>query len=352
MAYLKQSKTEAEIKSATVSKVKQYYNELANDYNRIIEQDLILCPCCGEFVTRENFYTDKRYAIGLFPQCKKCVLAEVEQRKNKNDKPNETKESVQRMLQKMDLPYIDSLYESLQADVANEINEKNKKSPFLAYLPPIKSLPNWKGKTYKDSEFGVDGDETESISSIISNRKPRKEIIKIFGTGFSNEDYLYLQDQYDDWKSRSQVDSKSQETYIIQICFKQLEIWKAQKSDKDTDKLIKSLNDLMNGANLQPRQNVGNASTDSLTFGQLIEKWENEKPIPEPDEEFKDVDKIGLYIDVFFKGHLSKMMGLKNGFSSIYEKFIKKYTVSKPEYDEDTDSEVLFEQIFGTKADE
>jgi hypothetical protein len=46
------------------------------------------------------------------------------------------------------------------------------------------------------------------------------------------------------------------------------------------------------------------------------------------------------------------MMGLKNGFSSIYEKFMKKYTVSKPEYDEDTDSEILFEQIFGTKAEE
>ena len=51
-----------------------------------------------------------------------------------------------------------------------------------------------------------------------------------------------------------------------------------------------------------------------MTFGQLIDKWEQEKPIPEPDEEFKDVDKIGLYIDVFFKGHLSKMMGLKNAF--------------------------------------
>ena len=349
MAYLKQSKTEAEIKSATVSKVKQYYNELAKDYNRIIEQDLILCPCCGEFVTRENFYTDKRYVIGLFPQCKKCVLAEVEQRKNKNDKPNETKESVQRMLQKMDLPYIDSLYESLQTDVANEINEKNKKSPFLAYLPPIKSLPNWKGKTYKDSEFGVDGDEAESITSVMSNRKPRKEIIKIFGTGFSNEDYLYLQDQYDDWKSRTQVDSKSQETYIIQICFKQLEIWKAQKSDKDTDKLIKSLNDLMNGANLQPRQNVGNAATDSLTFGQLIEKWELEKPIPEPLNEFKDPDNIGKFLRVWFKGSLMRAVGLDGGYAKEYDDYITQYSVEKPTNIDDDDSvdESMYEKVFG-----
>ena len=53
-----------------------------------------------------------------------------------------------------------------------------------------------------------------------------------------------------------------------------------------------------------------------------------------------------------FKGHLSKMMGLKNAFSSTYEKFISKYTVKKPEYDEDTDSEALFDKIFGQKAEE
>ena len=67
---------------------------------------------------------------------------------------------------------------------------------------------------------------------------------------------------------------------------------------------------------------------------------------------FKDVDKIGLYIDVFFKGHLSKMMGLKNAFSALYERYIAKYTVKKPEYDEDVDSEVLFDKIFGKSIDE
>jgi len=54
---------------------------------------------------------------------------------------------------------------------------------------------------------------------------------------------------------------------------------------------------------------------------------------------------------VFFKGHLSKMMGLKNAFSSMYDKFMKKYTVKKPEYDEDTDSEELFDKIFGNPVE-
>lgn len=351
MAYLKQSRSEAEIKAATVSKVKQYYNELAKDYNRIVDQDYILCPVCGEFVSRDNFYTDKRFAIGVYPECKKCVLAEVEQRKNKNDKPNETKTSVQKMLQKMDLPYIDSLYESLCKDVANEINEKNKRSPFLAYLPPIKSLPNWKGKTYADSEFepGAILEEEEEINE---NSRILKSAKKRFGNGYNSSELIFLENEYQDWTRRYQCENKAQELLFKRVCFKELDIDKAQKEGKDTKELDKTLQELLGSLNLKPSQNNSNALTEAKTFGQLIEKWENEKPIPEPDEEFKDVDRIGLYIDVFFKGHLSKMMGLKNGFSSLYEKFMRKYTVNKPEYDEDSDSEILFEQIFGSKVDE
>ena len=82
-----------------------------------------------------------------------------------------------------------------------------------------------------------------------------------------------MQDQYDDWTKRTQVDTKSQETYIVRICFKLLEIWKAQKQGKDTSNLDKSLNDLMAAANLQPKQNVSNAASDSVPFGHMIEKW-------------------------------------------------------------------------------
>ena len=42
------------------------------------------------------------------------------------------------------------------------------------------------------------------------------------------------------------------------------------------------------------------------------------------------------------------MMELKNGYSALYDKFISKYTVKKPEYDgEDSTSESLFNKIFG-----
>ena len=42
------------------------------------------------------------------------------------------------------------------------------------------------------------------------------------------------------------------------------------------------------------------------------------------------------------------MMGLKNGLSNSYTKFMKNYTVEKPEYDNDENSEALFDAIFGS----
>ena len=44
------------------------------------------------------------------------------------------------------------------------------------------------------------------------------------------------------------------------------------------------------------------------------------------------------------------MMGLKNGLSNLYTKFMKKYTVNKPEYDDEENSEVLFDAIFGNPS--
>lgn len=346
MAFLKQAKSEDEVKKLTVANVKKAYNELASDYNRLIELDYIICPTCGDPISRANFYTDKKYAIGVYPECKKCILAEVEQRKNKNDKPNETKESVKKMLQKMDLPYIDSLYESCCKSVADEVNEKNRKSPFLAYLVPIKSLPQYTNKSWVDSEFelGVvtEEEETKQNAKTIKNGKKR------FGLGLSNEDYMFLENQYQDWITRYECNTKTQEEIFERLSFKKWEINKATKSGESTKDLDKTYQELMTTANIAPRQTSMDSMADAQTFGTLIQKYEETRPLPEIDPELEDIDKIGLYIDSFYRGHMSKMLGLKNRFSDIYERVMAKFTVKPPEYDEETDSEILFEKIFGS----
>lgn len=345
MAYMRDPKTPEEVKKMTAANLKKEYNAVAETYRKILDDDLIKCVDCGEWLSKSNFYVSKKYRTGLYPVCKKCVMARVEQRRKKDDPPNESKESAIEVMRDMDLPYIDSLYESCCKSVADDVGEKLKRSPFMQMLTAIVSLPQYRNKTFKDSELPVETDITPS------NRKIKAATIKRFGQGFSNDDYLFLQDQYDDWTTRYECSTKSQEELFERLCFKKLEIFKATREGKPTKDLDESYQKLMTTANITPRQNSLDVLSEGQTLGQLIEKWETERPIPEVDPEFKDVDKIGEYIDVFFKGHIAKMLNLKNPLQRIYENFMKKYTVNKPEYDEEEDSEELFDKIFGGREE-
>ena len=348
MAYLMPYKTEKEIKMLGVSAVREYAKKLSETYKKIIDGDFIYCHGCNEFHASENFYNDKRFASGVYPLCKKTLLSMATDYDKQTKLNSDNRDKTIQVFQMLDIPFIDSLYQSALQTTQEAVGEKNRATAFQHMLVMVKSLPQYRDLHFIDSDFGdIGSPEDEQLSK----RKPRKEIVKLFGHGFSNEDYLYLQDQYDDWCARTQVDSKSQQTYVMQICLQLLDIYKDRKTGKDVTKKLESLDKLMNSANLQPRQNVNNAATDSLTFGQLIEKWENEDPIPEPTEEFKDVDGIGKYIRVWFTGWLSKALGLKaNVFTEEYDEEIKKYTVEKPDEYEEGNSNDIYDRLFGIEG--
>ena len=345
MANLKPAMTPDEVKKAGVANVRIAYNKLATTYNRILDGDLYYCHCCNEFKTKDAFYNDSRYASGLFPECKECLKNQACDYNKATKEYSDNREKTIEVFHKLNLPFIDSEYKRQLQAIQEKIGEKNRSLAYLQLLVMVKTLGQYNSLSWKDSDFGAD-EIPDAINN--SSRKPRREIQKLFGSGFTNDEYLYLQDQYDDWCARTQVDSKSQQTYVVRICFKLLDIWKAQQRGDDTTKLDDSLNKLMEAANLQPKQNVSNAATDSLTFGQLIEKWETEKPIPEPTDEFKDVDGIGKYIRVWFTGWLSKALGLNASvYTKEYEEEISKYVVTKPEYTEEDGADEIYNKIFG-----
>lgn len=349
MAYLRQPKSDEEVKKLTLSGLKKAYLELSKDYTKILDGDYIYCGKCNSFLSRDTFYSSNEYASGVFPVCKRCLLDMVEQRDKKSGKSNESKESVKRVLQFMNLPYIDDLYESACKTVADEVNEKNRKAPFLAYLVPLKSLPQYKNKTWADSEFelGVitDEEETKINAKTIKNGKKR------FGVGYTNEDYMFLEQEYQDWITRYECSTKAQESIFERLSFKKWEINKATKSGQPTKDLDKTYQELLATANIQPRQSGMDSMADAQTLGTLIQKYEETRPLPEIDPELADVDKIGLYIDSFYRGHACKMLGLKNTFTNLYEKVMSKYTVKPPEYDDESDSEIIFDKIFGSVED-
>ena len=329
---------------------------MAEKKDKRTKKEKYTCFYCGNEFVETNFY--KSFGnffdnIGKIPYCKQCVEKFYQYYFDKYTNEgclNPEERAVKRVCMAMDIYYTKANFDSAMKKIKQDnINI----SPMGQYMKTI-SLSQYKGKSYDNT---VSEDEQKELAtslmdmSNISDRKVDEKTIKFFGAGFSDDDYEFLQEQYSDWTTRHECQTKAQEEVFKRICFKQLEILKATRLGEDTKNLDATFRDLLDAAKLQPKQNSNETVSDAQTFGTLIDKWENTRPLPEIDEELKDIDKIGLYLDVFFKGHLAKMMGLKNGFSRLYSKYMKQYTVEKPEYEGDEDSEALFDAIFGSSMD-
>ena len=348
MAFLKQPMDEESIKKLTLSGLKKAYLDIAKDYKKILDGDYIYCGKCNSFLSRDTFYSSNDYASGKFPVCKKCLMLMATDYDKKTNTYTDNKEKTKETLRFLDLPFIESTYNSALSSVQAEVNEKNRSTAWQQYITMVQSLPNWRGLRWKDSDFEVDianEEETKINAKTIKNGKKR------FGNGYSNEDYMFLENEYQDWITRYECSTKAQESIFERLSFKKWEINKATKSGQPTKDLDKTYQELLATANIQPRQSGMDSMADAQTLGTLIQKYEETRPLPEIDPELADVDKIGLYIDSFYRGHSCKMLGLKNTFTNLYEKVMSKYTVKPPEYDDESDSEIIFDKIFGSVED-
>ena len=328
---------------------------MAERKGKLTKKDKYTCFYCGNEFVETNFYNSNSefYSnIGKIPYCKQCIEKlyqyHFDRYANEGCLTPERK-AIKRICMVFDIYYTENVYNSAMKKVKES---DSNISPMGQYMRIIQlSQYNRKKETYENT---ITQEEQEELSkslmdmSNISERNVNEKTIKFFGAGFSDEDYEFLQEQYSDWITRHECQTKAQEEVFKRICFKQLEILKATRRGDDTKSLDATFRDLLDTAKLQPKQNSGDTMSDAQTLGTLIDKWENERPLPEIDEELRDVDNIALYVDTFFKGHTCKMLDKKNAFSNLYSAMMKKFTVNKPEYESDEDYEELeFDRRFG-----
>lgn len=349
MATLMQPRTDKEIRRLGVNNVKEEYIKLSVDYNRIINNEVLFCPKCGKWQSTEtSYYMDKRYITDRYPICKKCIMKMVEQKNKDDDQPNETRESVQEVLKMMDLPFVSDFYDDCVKGAYDDIREKKKNSPFATYITSLLSLPNWKGMTWKDSKFG---DSNDTPDEIRLNQRTIKAAKKRFGSGYTDEEYMFLENEYQDFIQRYECNTKAQEIVFKNLSMAELTQRKLITQGKSTKDIDTQIQNWMKSGAIEPRQNSLDTLSEAQTFGTLIQKFEEERPLPQIDPELQDVDKIGRYIDAYYKGHMCKMLEIDNNFSHIYEDEMRKYTVDRPQYDAEEDSEGIFAKIFGAQLD-
>ena len=195
-----------------------------------------------------------------------------------------------------------------------------------------------------------DFQEAKEAGTIKISEKTRN----LWGFGFEPEDYTFLENSYSDWKAKVVIDGKAKETLVRELCVIKLQQNKALQG-KEIDlyeKLSRLYQKTLDSASLKPAQEEANEKSGEKPIGVMIEMFEKERPIPKPDPEWEDVDGIIKFITVYFLGHLSKMLKLKNKYTYLYEEEMAKYRVEIPELESADDEDVFDYIISGGDSDE
>lgn len=232
---------------------------------------------------------------------------------------------------------------------ASKMNLVNVRDKGVTYLDTEKEKHAGKIVNVEDIDEVIETNDDEIDSFNVD-----KQTILFFGLGFSKEEYMFLQNQYDDWARRYECKTKAQEEIYKNISLAQLIANKALKKGNMKEYLdaTKTLQELMGSAGVKPNQTDDSVFGEQNTFGTLIKKWEDEEPIGEPDEEWKDVDGIKRYMETWFLGHLCNLVDVENDAERAYKEEIEKYTVKPPVYDEDDDlSETSLLDKFASKKE-
>lgn len=288
-----------------------------------------------------NLYAGWVYHL---PICKSCIdkLYEVYVQKQHLS----VEDAVRRICMTFDIYYHPDL-----VDIMKKGSKPNKRMTFYISKASLKQYAN---KTYVNTILDEQAiAQKEAENQVVPDDEEvgiKERDYKFWGFGFSSEDIEFLNNKYTDWTTSHECSTHSQVVIFKQMCMLELQILKNMQTGQPTAPLQKQLNDFMNSGNLQPKQNNDNTFVETNTFGTLIKKWENERPISEPSPEWQDVDKIKHYISVWFLGHLCKMIGLNNKFGQkwtrLYDEEVERFTAHPPTYF-DTDGEApTFDDVF------
>ena len=314
------------------------------------------CFRCGEEYSRYKGFFPVNYSalnkgVGHTPYCKNCI---DEMYDGYLSQCNNAKLAVRQMCRKLDLYWSESVYESVERKATTRTMMTN-------YISKINGQ-TYLGKSYDNtlSEEGTlwsfdapDQEPSETIVEPAATIEPAgdfevtDEIRAFWGSGYTPEMYQELEERRAYWMSRLPEGTNldiGTETLIRQACNLEIDINRARAEGKAIDKLVNALNNVLGGANLKPAQKKDDldASLANTPMGVWLYRYENLRPLPEVDEDLKDVNGTKKYMFTWM-GHLCKMLGIKNGYTRLYEEEIGRLRVERPEYDDEDDESLLID---------
>ena len=281
-----------------------------------------ICTACGEekapnagfYLSRSKLY---KFNDGRMPICKECLSKLF---KELQAKYSDEVKALYHLCMLFDI-YFDKDLVTKSSNMENFSDEDNL---LKSYMKNVNSLNQYKFKdsmssdciVLDDSLINIEKDEVEEDSVIeeISFQVDNKMKTR-WGASLPVEDYMFLENKYKEFTDVYECRTPAQRLIFEQIAKCLLRGEKALKKDNDVafEKMNNMVSKLMTDGNIKPIQEASVAEDDTATWGKWINLIEQERPIGEPCEQFKDVDKISSYITKWFTRQMQRVFDLSTG---------------------------------------
>ncbi len=279
----------------------------------------IFCPNCETTKKSTDFYASSSVyhaSTGRVQYCKDCCLL------LSCDKDNTfNMNKFLSLLEKIDKPFLKDVLQSAYEE-SNKDSERQKANPVQLYFKNINSLNQYKKLTWKDSVFNYEENKNNKINFDINNNNAgyvniadnfviTRDMIVKWGNGFEQEQYMMLEDLYQNLFNSYDIDNRSQEEYLKTACLYQLRNIEAirEGNAQEASKWGGLFDNYMASGKLKPSQlsesdKMGGV-TNFATFFQYIEKSNDFVPTF-PDLILDDID----YAIFMFINYNRTLLGL------------------------------------------
>ncbi len=284
-----------------------------------VKKNYRICTSCGEskpltrdfYLSRSKLY---KFNDGRMPICKVCLSNLFKDLFVKYS--NETK-ALYHLCMLFDIYFDRELVERSSASEQFGSEDNLLKS----YMKNVNSLHQYRFKdsfssdcvVLDESLFEIEKEEIE-IEKEISFKVTNKMKLR-WGAALPVEEYVFLESKYKEFTDVYECRTPAQRLIFEQIAKCLLRGEKALKKDNDAafEKMNNMVSKLMTDGNIKPIQEASVAEDDTATWGKWINLIEQERPIGEPLEQFKDVDKISSYITKWFTRQMQRVFDLSTG---------------------------------------
>lgn len=281
-----------------------------------------ICTACGEekrptmdfYISRSKLY---KFNDGRMPICKECLSKIF---RELNAKYSDEVKALYHLCMLFDIYFDRDLVEKSSSN--NNFSEED--NLLKTYMKNVNSLNQYKYKDSMNSDCIILDDslikkeKKEIEDSVIEEEisfKVNDKMKTRWGASLPVEDYMFLENKYKEFTDVYECRTPAQRLIFEQIAKCLLRGEKALKKDNDVafEKMNNMVYKLMTDGNIKPIQEASVAEDDTATWGKWINLIEQERPIGEASEQFKDVDKISSYVTKWFTRQMQRVFDLSTG---------------------------------------